>query len=580
MLAGVKLTCQRADVAARVLEARKLLAGAEATSKQIFVVSDMQRVAWEGLKKQAEVQAPTGQVDTLADAERRAREIPLIVVDCHRAPKPNAAVVGVSLEAAVPVAGLPIKATVELANSHVAASTRLVELYIDGNREAVSPALTIPGEGRLKHDFAFRFKGGGLHRGEVRLVGVDGNQLDDRRCFSMEVDQGIPIAVVAAHRKEIAFLEDTFYIENALGPAKSGDGALKLSSLTAAQLATEPLVPFKVLYLVNCPAPDDATAARLRTYVEQGGNLFWVCGNNVRSAEYNAVNERAEGRLLPAPLGEARTPPARDGRDSWSIGFLDKTHRALAPLTEPPSLYQKVLVYQHVRIEAGQSKEVQVLARLDNGEPLLVQRRVERGTVTLLGTSCQRAWTNLPLRPMFVPLLARLTFELCGTAATRHEAIAGAVLAIPFDRQARPTGVEIVPPSGELVRRNLADASSPPGGVFRYADTHEIGIYTVRPLGAANAKPIAYAVNFDPDEAQDAKLRREELEQLLAGTPVVYAENPDDLSATFQWLRQGRSLWTAALAMVLGVLVFETFLSNQFTPRGSSTVESERGRSL
>ncbi len=568
MLAGVKFSYQRADVAARLLDARKLLAAAEATNKQIFVVSDMQRVSWESLRRSAAEQTPAvGADEPMSEQQRKGREMAVIVVDCHRAPKPNAAVVDVSLEAAVPVAGLPIKASVELANSHAVASTRLVELYIDGNKEAVSPALTLAGAGRMKYDFLFRFKTGGLHRGEVRLAGEDGNRLDDRRFFSMEVDQGIPVAVVGPVRKPVAFLEDTFYIESALGGGKSGEGALRLTSLTATQLAAEPLNPFRVLYVVNCPAPDDATADRLRAYVEQGGNLVWVCGDQVQPEAYNVANEHADGHLLPAPLGEPRTPQPADGRDSWSIGFLDKRHRALAPLTEPAALYQKVLVYQHVRIEADKSKDAQVLARLDNGEPLLVQRRVGQGTVTLLGTSCQRTWTNLPLRPIFVPLLTRLTFELCGTTAVRREVLAGVPLVIAFDKQIRPTGVEILPPSGEMVRRNLQDAAGKASDALRYADTQEIGIYTVRPLGAVVAQPLAYAVNFDPEEAQDAKLRAEELQQLLPGTPVVFAENPDDLSATFRWLRQGRSLWTAALAVVLGVLVFETFLSNRLTPR-------------
>jgi hypothetical protein len=577
MLAGLKLSYERADVAARVLDARKLLARCDAVNKQIFVVSDMQRVSWESLRKQVDDAAKAGRAEAnLSEEERKARDIPLIVVDCHRAPKPNVAVVGLALEAAVPVAGLPIKATVELVNSHSAAATRLVELYLDGNKEAVSPALTIAGESRLKHDFQFCFKSGGLHRGEVRLAGDDGNKLDDRRFFSMEVDQGLPIAVVAAERKGVAFLEDTFYIESALGRGKSDNWALKLSSLTVGQLATEPLDAFKVIYLVNCPAPDDATAARLRAYLERGGNLFWVCGDNVRPEAYNAANQRTDGRLLPCPLGEVRVPRPGEGRESWSIGFLDKRHRALAQLTEPASLYQKVLVYQHVRIDASGTKEAQVLARLDDGEPLLVQRRVERGSVTMLGTSCHRTWTNLPLRPIFVPLLARLTFELCGTAAARYEGIAGVPLVIPLDGSMHPTGVEIAPPSGEMIRRSVQDASGKFLASLRYADTHEIGIYTVRLLQAVGAKPMAYAVNVDPDEAEGAKLRPEELQELLGRTPLVFAENPDDLSSTFQWLRQGKSLWTAVLAFVLAALVFETFLSNRLTPKRDADVDFDR----
>ena len=58
-------------------------------------------------------------------------------------------------------------------------------------------------------------------------------------------------------------------------------------------------------------------------------------------------------------------------------------------------------------------------------------------------------------------------------------------------------------------------------------------------------RPIAYAVNFDPDEADPTKIERQELRGLLGGAPLVFAENPDDLSGTFALLREGKSLWGA-----------------------------------
>ena len=47
------------------------------------------------------------------------------------------------------------------------------------------------------------------------------------------------------------------------------------------------------------------------------------------------------------------------------------------------------------------------------------------GSVLLLGTGVHVDWTNLPLKPIFLPLLARLTFHLAGTEAERTMALAG-----------------------------------------------------------------------------------------------------------------------------------------------------------
>jgi hypothetical protein len=579
MLANVKLSYERADLAGRVDEARKLLAKSDAANRQIFVISDMQATSWEAPKNRGELpgQAAAARAPAAGTAgnappektpaEKTADAIPLIFVDCNRSPKPNVAVQSVRLDAPVPVAGLPIKASVELYNASPKPEPRLVELYIDGNKEGSSPVLMVPADGTIRHEFVFTFKTGGLHRGEARLVGEDGSKLDDRRYFTLEVDQGIPVAVVKSERHDIPYLEDTFYIEKALDPGRSSGWALRVAPLTANQLAGEPLNSFRVIYLVNLPAPSDEVAGRLRAYVEQGGNLIWIAGDNVKPEEYNPMDTFADHRLLPLPLGEVRAPAPGTDRDSWHISFLDKKHRAMAPFVEPASLYEKVLIYKHVQFDAKKAdKGVWIMARLDDGEPLLVQKKVERGTVTFLGTGTHLSWTNLPLRPLFLPLFAKLTFELAGAEQVRHEGLAGVPLVLQFENQIRPSVVEIVTPSGETIRRDIEPAAPGAPQEYRYTDTYEVGVYSIL-MRSVSPKQIGYAVNIDPSEALSAKVPPEDLKGMYGTTPLVFAENPDDLHSTFDWLRQGKSLWSPALAAVLVLLVFETLISNGLSPK-------------
>jgi hypothetical protein len=131
--------------------------------------------------------------------------------------------------------------------------------------------------------------------------------------------------------------------------------------------------------------------------------------------------------------------------------------------------------------------------------------------------------------------------------------------------------VEILPPGGELIRRKTEDQQGRPLRTFRYDDTHEIGVYELRLLGAGGPKQIGYAVNVDPDESDPVKIDREELQKLLAPTPLVFAEDSDDLSGTFAWLREGTSLWELFLTAVLIALVFETLLANRLSPKQAET---------
>ena len=138
---------------------------------------------------------------------------------------------------------------------------------------------------------------------------------------------------------------------------------------------------------------------------------------------------------------------------------------------------------------------------------------------------------------------------------------------LEFPEETRPLGVELITPAGETFRLKTEVVPGEPGQVFRYADTHEIGNYLLRPLDAARPTQLAYSVNFDPDEPDPAKLEHKELQEQLAPTPMLFAENPDDLSSTFAALREGKSLWGLFSMAVLIALVGETLLSNELSPK-------------
>ncbi len=579
------LSYERADLATQVQEAQALLATSDAANKQIYVLTDLQTLSWETEAKEPDSplslweragvraiqprgQPPDTQPNSPSDTEEtETDDVPIIFVDCNRAPKPNVAVLDVSLAAAVPVAGLPLSVTARLLNTSSVAQQRHLELHVDGTRQDSSPVLELaPGE-PLGHEFTFTPTRSGLHRGQLRLAGEDGSELDDRRFFTLDVDQAIPVAVVKRRRHEIPYLEDTFYVEQALAPGASGAWAIRPASLVADDLLAEQLADYKVIFCVNLAAPARETAQRLAAYVAAGGNLVWICGDQVDPAAYNQMNQQAGGELLPAPLAEVRTAADQPGRDSWQIGFLDQNHPALGPLSEPAALYQSVLIYKHVRIESQDPSGASVLARLDDGEPLLLERNVQQGEVLLLGTSAHVGWSNLPLRPIFLPLLVRLTYDLAGVQHTRRDLLAGSPLLLPLPSTGRPTGIDVLPPSGETIRRQTEDDQGRPLATFRYDDTHQVGVYELHLFEPGGQRQIGFAVNLDPDEADPAKIDREDLQQRFGRTPLVFAEDPDDLSGTFAWLREGTSLWPWFLTAVLIALVFETLLANRLSPK-------------
>ena len=152
------------------------------------------------------------------------------------------------------------------------------------------------------------------------------------------------------------YLDDGYYLEQGPGRRRSGRlGDPRRRHLLPGDLASEPLDKYKVMFCVNLPALDADAAERLRAYVAGGGNLVWICGDNVDPEAYNQMNEQAGGGLLPAPLLDVRVPARKPAATVGTSSFLDKLHPALGRLVEPPSLYESVLVYKHVRMAAGRA---------------------------------------------------------------------------------------------------------------------------------------------------------------------------------------------------------------------------------
>ncbi len=184
----------------------------------------------------------------------------------------------------------------------------------------------------------------------------------------------------------------------------------------------------------------------------------------------------------------------------------------------------------------------------------------------MLGTGLTTDWSNLPIKPLFLPLFARLTFHLAGVETERPPSIAGVPIAVPLGAGVEKSAdVEVVRPSGEVVR-----LKTPPGPTFRYEETHEPGVYVFRRLGGTLPKQAAIAVNLDPDESDPATISLDQLRARFGRRPLVICENPGELPAVIRRLREGTGLRDGLLAALLVVLVFEVFLAN----RAGGQVES------
>src|SRR6185369_1394307 len=144
-------------------------------------------------------------------------------------------------------------------------------------------------------------------------------------------------------------------------------------------------------------------------------------------------------------------------------------------------------VYGYHRATANEGAAT--IAALDDGSPIIVEGLAGRGKVLLVATTLDTAWNDLPLTPMFLPLVRQMLEYLGGREAVSAYAI-GQVLAAPPDADGSLPAIES--PSG----RRIDDARKNATGEMA-VDANEIGFYKFR----YRDRTEQAAVNLDMKES-------------------------------------------------------------------------------
>jgi hypothetical protein len=283
-------------------------------------------------------------------------------------------------------------------------------------------------------------------------------------------------------------------------------------------------------------------------------------------------------RILPQPFGLRRTASARPGtlegetvdtRPAERLAPIDRRHPLLSGFSGNGEGLTSARFFQYMLLEpvadnAGRA----VVLRYETGAPALVEADIGRGRVLVLTTTIDREWTDLPIRPGFLPLMQEAARWLAGAPSgdAVSALLVGTVRPIPAATDDRR--IEIQMPDGEsralapeardLAAHDATDgnarhARSAREAIFRETDLP--GSYRVRAFrtnGAWIDRPDeTFVVNLDTRESDPA---------------VLPAERRPDRSAARAG-QDGRApirrmeLWHVLGAALIGLLLIESVLT-------------------
>ena len=371
--------------------------------------------------------------------------------------------------------------------------------------------------------------------GATVQVSGDGFPLDNKFFFTINRENQTKVLVLETAARGRS---ESFFLQQSLVAGENNQHALTVK--TAGAINPSELEQYRVVIINDAAGVSDTLAQALKGYVERGGGLIIAAGKHTDANDFN----RAFAGVTPARLGETV-----QSRGHAFMSQVKTDHPIFGPFAGSGRL-TSTRVYAYHRSTPNEGS--MTIAALDDASPILVEGTAGRGKVLLINTSLDTAWNDLPLTPMFLPLVRQMLEYLGGRETTSAYTI-GQVFTAPPDPSGALPAIE-TPAGGRLddARRNAAGELS--------VDAREQGFYRLRYRDHVEQR----AVDVDTKESDLSKLNLDEFIASISpgpqdnSAPVVAAPR---LSA--EEIEAKQRLWLPLLIISLALFVAEALLARR-----------------
>lgn len=492
-----------------------------------------------------------------------------------------------SRELTVPEFTVRVQTTIRQSGGE--ATRRQVYFEVNGQRlDDKTLSVNLPPNGEASIQFEHQFATVGSY---VVSVVLDADHLpgDNRSDAAVVISDGIPVLLVDGDPQTDPVRSETFFARSALTPVGVRSPWVRAKVVPIQDFTPETLEGQAAVFLCNVPRLSPPQVDALQSYVAGGGGLVIAPGDQTVAAAWNELYGDGSG-LLPATLDgmvaeeDVETRPVQVVNDSLQVPWLnmfredspeggfDFTNVRIAKWWKLGNTAGEALPPEDVAEDAVTVGSADIVARLGTGDPFLVFRTYERGSVLLLAGPIDDAWSTLPGRRALAPLLHEFVFLLAGHQRGRNVET-GAPLLYALSAGERADEYRFVDPTGREV------AASPAGDELhpeiRLNDTSLSGLYKVIRPAEADFQPQFFVVNADRSESDLTALTVEEREQLTAEGRFHVVSSVEELVAQQVDEAPRAELWAGLLCFVLGLLVFEIFLTRRLVQRGHEVVTAD-----
>ncbi len=544
----------------------------------------------------------------------------------------NVVVESISTDVPAVLAGQPVPLTATIRNDSELPVTNLRASWLIDGRLVETQAISIEPQGTATLNWESTLKNpGGVSVG-LSIEHADAIVADNRREWALEVLSPVRVWVVDGEPSRQPLQSETDFLKVALSPfafqsagrhrdTKTSPRPSKTATrndLIATQVMSEATL---VKQLAASLSPEQRLATResaqrpdlivlanvrrppmsadgtdlLADYLTTGGRVLFFDGDEVDTSAW------ADCQWLPATQSEKISDPPMDKKALFRIKPPGGKLAVWALLgDEEDSLFDTIEI-SHLRAIAPRDKSASVWLRTYSGAPLVVEKTIPseaatdatetssaevNGRVVQFAIPCDTAWSNLPLRPVFLPMMQQLVLEMVSSDFPGSVLPGTAMVIAPLSGPAidETTVWQVAMPEGQT--QTLSDSARLP---LVFLDTNNVGAYRFgnvelgRDVGGRVATEQQTGgmpmrrVRVVEIPAAESDLRSVAPELLAECAERLQAERYKDaesLIAASQRARFGVEIWRPLLWLLLAVMVSEvlwqqvrvTRSANRFAP--------------
>ncbi len=427
----------------------------------------------------------------------------------------------------------PKKARVEavVAGYHTPAATRTVSLVVNGKTVAMR-TVALAANGRASVEFQGLDVPYGFTRCELRIDSADTLPADDVSLFAVE--RSDPRRVLFVH--EPSDSRSPLYFHAALDAG--AEEAFAMDTIAVEQTANANPSPYALVVISDVLSLPASFEQQLQKYVQGGGSVLVAAGT---SAAHRPRVPLFDERILgPHYYSSEAERFLTVGASDPSYPFVDKAGRL-----------EGIKFYFAVAVDPGNA---QVISRLTDQTPLLLEKKVGEGRILLLASGLDNLTNDFPLHPSFVPFVEQTSRYLAGIENRSGARVVDSFLDLRTAKE-QSVGVEVIDPDG---RRPLSLKEAATTQTYQLS---RAGFYQLR---LANGRQDLVGVNPDRRES-DLDVVPDDVLALWKGNANAAPEQASAVpSQPAQEQKRPDSLWWYAVLLLLIAAVAESVVSSHY----------------